>query len=195
MLEGYRLRAAGPIEFKHAGTQSDLDLIVVDTIGKFGVAFQLKWLKAPDNVRDREYDDRELRRGVDQASLALDWLRSGASGLSGCLGWNDKTLSTLEYGAMVLSKNTFGSASLGTDVPVVNEPLLHYVLGEPHKKSLRSLYRVASERRYLPKPDVHFVWKDEVATFGGIQFVGERVGAELLRRWDPSTDIDVSGLE
>jgi hypothetical protein len=32
------------------------------------------------------------------------------------------------------------------------------------------------------------------ATFGGINFVGEGFGVKILRPWDPSTNLDLSGL-
>lgn len=194
-MTDYGLHASGPHRFTYCNQGSDLDLLAVDEKRCFGVAFQLKWLKPPEDVRDRENQDRELRRGIDQAALALKWLRSTPADLAGRSGLSEETLRTLDYSALVLSKNTLGTGSLPTGIAVINEPLVQYTLGPPHRKSLRSLYRVAGERRYLPQPGVHFVWKDLTASFGGIQFVGEGFGADLIRHWDPLIDLDLSDLE
>ena len=188
------LHATGPFRFEHCNQRSDLDLLVVDQARCFSVAFQLKWLKPPEDVRDREYNDRELRKGIEQAELALKWLRSAPSELSSSSGLSADVLKKFDYRALVLSKNTLGTGGLPVGIPVVNEQLLYYTLGNPHGRSLEALYRVAEERRYLPKLGVHFVWSDLDASFGGIHFIGEGFGAELLRHWDPLTDLDLGGL-
>jgi hypothetical protein len=164
------LHASGPYRFEYSGQASDLDLLVVDKARRFAVAFQLKWLKAPEDVRDRDYNDRELGRGIEQAALALKWLKSGPAELGVRSGLGADTLKMCKYQALVLSKNTLGTGRLPVGIPVINEPLLHFTLGDPHRRSLQTLYRVAEERRYLPKPDVHFTWTDLTATFGGIRF-------------------------
>jgi hypothetical protein len=190
----FGLHASGPYKFEYCNQSSDLDLLAVDQPRRFAVALQLKWLKAPEDIRDRDYNDHELRKGIDQAALALKWLRSAPAELSARSGLSADALRTFDYHALVLSKNTLGTGSLPVGIPVVNEPLLHYTLGDPHRKSLEALYRVAEERRYLPKPGVHFVWTNLTATFGDIRFVGDGFGAELLRHWDPLTDLDLRGL-
>jgi hypothetical protein len=193
-MTDYGLHASGPHKFTYCNQSGDLDLLAVDEARCFAVAFQLKWLKPPEDVRDRDNQDRELRRGIDQAALALKWLRSIPSNLAGRSGLSEETLRALDYSALVLSKNTLGTGYLPTGIAVINEPLVQYTLGTPHRRSLRDLYRVATERRYLPQPGVHFVWKDLTASFGGIQFVGEGFGADLMRHWDPLIDLDLSDL-
>ena len=193
-LADFGLHASGPYKFEYGSQSSDLDLLVVDQARRFVVAFQLKWLKAPEDVRDRDYNDRELKRGVDQAALALKWLKSAPAGLSSRSGLGADALNTFDYQALVLSKNTLGTGRLPVGLPLVNEPLLNYILGDPHRRSLETLYRVAEERRYLPKPGVHFAWTDLTASFGGIHFVGQGFGVTLLRPWDPLTDLDLAGL-
>lgn len=194
-MTNYGLSASGPHQFTYCSRRSDLDLLAVDEARRFAVAFQLKWLKPPEEVRDREYQDRELRSGIDQATLALTWLRSTPADLASRCGIGEEILRTLDYSALVLSKNTLGTGWLPTGVAVINEPLLQYTLGPPYRKSLQALCRVAEERRYLPKPGVHFVWKDLTASFGGIDFVGEGFGADLVRPWDPLIDLDLAGLD
>jgi hypothetical protein len=194
MIADLGLHASGPYKFEYGNQSSDLDLLAVDEVRRFAVAFQLKWLKPPEDVRDRDYNDRELRIGIDQAALALEWLQSAPAELSRRSGLDADALKTFNYNALVLSKNTLGTGGLPVGIPVVNEPLLQYTLGDPHRRNLETLYRISEERRYLPKEGTHFVWRDLSASFGGIHFVGEGFGTDLLRPWNPLTDLDVGGL-
>ncbi len=193
-MADFGLHASGPYKFEYGSQSTDLDLLVVDQARRFAVAFQLKWLKASEDVRDRDYNDRELKKGIEQAALALKWLRSAPAELGIRSGLGAGALNTFDYRALVLSKNTFGTGRLPAGLPLVNEPLLHYTLGDPHRRTLEALYRVAEERRYLPKPGVHFVWTDLTAGFGGIGFVGQGFGVNLLPPWDPLIDLDLAGL-
>lgn len=96
---------------------------------------------------------------------------------------------------MVLSKNTLGSGCIHKpDIPIVNERLVHWILGDPHRRNLRTLWQVGEERRYLPKRGKHFRDEDIVAEFGGIRFLGEGLGMSLQDLWDPGEDIDLTGL-
>lgn len=79
-------------------------------------------------------------------------------------------------------------------VPIVNERLLKWVLGEPHHKSLRSVWQVGEERRYLPKREKHFKDKDIRVSFAGINFLGKDMGAEIIGRWEPASDINITGF-
>jgi len=194
-LESYGLKACGPINFTFNNRKSDLDILVLDTESRFGLGCQLKWLISPDRIRDVRYTDEELKKGINQAKLSLAWLNSKPSELRQATGLSAIELESCEFKALVLSKNTMGSAWVyEPGIPVVSERLLHWILGAPHKYSLQSLWRVGDEHRYLPKRDKHFVDQDVDVEFGGIHFLGEGLGMSLKTPWHPLEDIDLDGL-
>ena len=193
-LRDHGLHASGPYGF-HCGSEgSDLDLLIVDEARSFAIATELKWFKPAEDVKDSQRDEKEISKGTQQAALALKWLQSAPDDLANRSGLAKDTLSRLDYRAMVLSKNTLGTGSSIAGVPVVNEPLLDCTLGHPHRKSLEALYRVAEDRRYLPQLGVHFIARNIVSSFGGVRFIGTDFGAEFLRPWDPSIDLNSEGL-
>jgi hypothetical protein len=77
---------------------------------------------------------------------------------------------------------------------VINERLFNWLLGEPHRRSLATLWRVADELRYLPKIGTHFEEVRDSMEFGTFRFWGDPIGFALRAAWDPSTDIDLEGL-
>lgn len=156
-LESYGLRVFGPIKFAHNGRRSDIDLLLIDTKLRFGLGCQLKWLTHPDRIRDVKYTDDELLKGVRQAELSLEWLNSGANRLQDLTGIAANELAGYEFKAAVVSKNTLGSAwTYKPGIPVLSEQLFDWVLGAPHHKSLRTLWQVGEERRYMPRRGKHY---------------------------------------
>jgi hypothetical protein len=195
-LKNYGLRSFGPIKVQQDGKQSDLDLLVIDDANKFGLGFQMKWLNHPDRIRDVKYVDAELLKGLDQAELALRWLNSRPNRLNELIGLSADEVSKYEFQTAVLSKNTLGSTSTIRDAfPMLTDRLVDWILGDPHHLNLKTLWRVGNERRYLPKRGEHFVDVDVPADFGGIKFVGNKMGMRKLRPWDSLTDIDLCGLD
>jgi hypothetical protein len=194
-LKAYGLKAFGPIKFVHNGKQSDLDLLILDEENRFGLGLQLKWLNHPDRIRDVKYADKELRKGLDQAELALRWLNDHPAKLRELTGLSLKDLKPYEFRSMVLSKNTLGSTSTQRKgVPLISERLLHWILGEPHHGSLKTLWQVGEEKRYMPIRGTHFTDHDSVAEFAGIKFIGKKMAMRKRQDWDPVRDIDLAGL-
>jgi len=195
LLEFYGLAAYGPMKFTLDGRNSDLDLLILDRREKFGLCCQLKWLTTPDRIRDVEYTENELNTGLKQAQLSVKWVASLPIELSIQIGASQDELRQYEFRALVLSKNTIGSGWIYMpSVPIVNERLLKWVLADPHHKSLRALWRVGEERRYLPKSEKHFKDEDVRVSFANINFLGKDMGAKLIGSWEPASDIDFTGL-
>lgn len=194
-LESYKLRTQGPLQFQYRGQNSDLDLLILDPAAKFGLGCQLKWLTNPDRIRDVQYTEDELQNGLTQAELSLEWLNSLPNKLQTVTGLSKDELKQYKFRAAVISKNTIGSGwAYKPEIPIINRRLLHWILGEPHRRHLQTLWQMGEERRYLPKRGRHFNDEDIKVKFGGISFLGEEMGAKLLNPWTPAIDIDLTGL-
>jgi len=195
LLKSYGLSSYGPINFTLGSQSSDLDLLVFDCSSKFGLCCQLKWLTTPDRIKDVQYTEKELNNGLTQAQLSLRWVTSLPVELQSLIGLSSHELGQYEFQALVLSKNTIGSGWIHlSGIPIVNERLLMWVLGEPHRKSLRALWQIGEERRYLPKRGKHFRDEDIKVSFANVNFLGKNMGAKLIGAWDPAQDIDLIGL-
>lgn len=194
-LNSCGLSTHGPMKFTLDSQNSDLDLLVLDQREKFGLCCQLKWLTTPDRIRDVEHTENELSIGLKQAQLSLRWVASLPTELSAQTGVSHDELQQYEFRTLVLSKNTIGSGwTYMPGAPIVNERLLKWVLGDPHHKSLRALWQVGEERRYLPNREKHFKDEDVRVGFANINFLGKDMGARLIGTWDPALDIDLAGL-
>jgi len=195
LLKSYGLSSYGPMKFNLGSQGSDLDLLVLDCTTKFGLCCQLKWLTTPDRIRDVQYTENELNNGLTQAQLSLRWITSLPAELQSLTGLSSHELQQYKFQALVLSKNTIGSGWVHLrGIPIVNERLLTWVLGEPHHKSLQALWQVGEERRYLPKRGKHFIDKDTKVRFVGVTLLGKNMGAKLIGSWEPAQDIDLTGL-
>jgi hypothetical protein len=178
--------------------RTDLDLLILDRAGRFGLGCQLKWPTAPDRIRDVEYTDKELLVGVDQAELSRRWMATKPVSLRSCLGLRDEELAGMRFEVAVLSKNALGSSLVyrrAPSVPVITERLLMWVLGEPHRTTLQTLWKVANNRSYFAVPNVHYSDETAEAEFAGIQFKGEGLGMMLRQPWTPEVDIKLPDCE
>jgi hypothetical protein len=195
LLKSYGLKVDGPVSFTHTGRTSDVDLLILDIGARFGLGCQLKWLTNPDPVSEVKYTDVELQKGLDQAAFTLEWLNSRPDELRQLTGLPAQELGKYEFKAMVLSKNTIGSGWVHKpDIPIINERLLHWILGAPHRKKLRSLWQIGEEHRFLPKRGKHFLDEDVPVEFGDVRFLGKGLGMTWQAPWDPVADIDLTGL-
>jgi hypothetical protein len=195
-LQTYGLRSFGPIKFEYENKRSDLDLLLIDDAQRFGLGLQLKWLNHPDRIRDVKYADSELLKGLDQAELAREWLKSQPLKLNQLTGLSVNEMKKYEFQTAVLSKNTLGSTStIRKGFPILTERLLEWTLGEPHHCDIKALWQVGDEQRYLPQRGKHYVDIDVDSEFGGIRLIGKKMGMRKLKDWDPLMDIDLSGLE
>ena len=127
--------------------------------------------------------------------MSLKWVTSLPAELPAQTGVSRDELSQYEFRAFVLSKNTIGSGWIYMPgVPIVNDRLLKWVLAEPHCRSLRALWQVGKERRYLPKRGKHFRDEDVKVGFANIDFLGKGMGMRIIGRWDPALDIDLTDI-
>ncbi len=191
-LAQYNLDVYGPLAFTHQGTRSDLDILIMDKDDHFALGCQLKWLTAPDRVKDISYVARELEVGIRQADISFKWLNTYTSELQTLLGISTCELSKYEFESMVISKNSMASGFIDVSrYPVINERLLYWILGDPHHERLRTLWNVAHKRSYLPSHGTHYTNADVMANFGDIRFHGKDIGYNVIREWNPETDIDI----
>jgi len=191
-LSNYGLTCGSGIPIQMANEKTDLDLLILDRARGFGLGCQLKWLTAPDRIRDVEYTDKDLLVGVDQAELSRRWLTTKPASLTSRLGITDQELAGMRFEVAVLSKNALGSSLVyrrAPNVPVITERLLMWVLGEPHKASLQTLWKVANNRSYFGIPNIHYCDENAEAQFAGVNFTGEALGMRLCQPWTPEADI------
>jgi hypothetical protein len=178
------------IKFEFGGQKSDLDLLIIDRKTRFALVCELKWLLQPGRISGVLNNDNEIRKGIKQAQFALDWMRSLPSQLVQRTGFSPDELSEFEFRPLVLCKNTLASGFLRQPgVPVINERLFDWVLGDPHKKDLKALWNVGEELSYLPKEGKHFDTIDASTEFGGIKFNLHRLAWAPKKPWTPSEDI------
>ena len=71
----------------------------------------------------------------------------------------------------------------------MTERLMKWVVDEPHRATLETLWEVANNRSYFPIPGVHYSDKDAEAEFAGVHFTGEALGMTHRRHWTPEADI------
>jgi hypothetical protein len=183
------------IKFEFGGQKSDLDTLIIDPKAQFGLVCELKWLLSAGRISGVVANDSEIKKGIKQAQLALDWVRSIPAQLVHRTDLSADELSKFEFRPMVLCKNTLASGFLRQPgVPVMNERLFDWILGEPHKKDLRTVWRVGEELSYLPKEGKHFNTIDASTEFGGIKFNLHGLAFAPKAPWKPSEDIRIPAL-
>ena len=80
-------------------------------------------------------------------------------------------------------------------IPIINERLLHWILGAPHHRNVRTLWQVGEEVRYLPKEGKHYQYVSESPIeFGGIRVLAEGIVISLQALYHEGEDIDLTGL-
>jgi hypothetical protein len=187
-LQSYNLDIFSLFDITINGVESEIDLLVVDCTKKFGIAFQLKWLTAPDSIKDVFNKDIEFREGIRQAKITQEWLDSVPAQLSQIIGISEKDLRDYQFKTMILSHNTLGSGWLDREgIPIINERILHWVLGTPHYKDLISLWKVALNKTYMPKQGMHYSEGETKAQFFEFRFAGK--GFKSSNTWTPVKDI------
>ncbi|MGH9932624.1 MAG: hypothetical protein ACREA9_25755, partial [Pyrinomonadaceae bacterium] len=169
-----------------------LDALIIDVAARFALVCQLKWLTQPGRVATLLYNDREVVKGIAQAQLALQWVRSIPSQLSQHTGLSQEELARYEFAPIVLCKSTLASGFLRRPgVPVINERLFFWILGDPHRKDIRTVWKVGEELSYLPKEGKHFDSIDTSVEFGGTTFKLEGIGCLPKTPWKPDKDISI----
>jgi hypothetical protein len=186
------LKLYASIKFEFGGQKSDLDTLIIDPRARFALVCELKWLLQPGRISGVLTNDREIKKGIKQAKFALEWVRSNPSQLVQRTGFSPDELSEFEFRPLVLCKNTLASGFVREPgVPVINERLFDWVLGDPHKKDLKTLWRVGEELSYLPEEGKHFDTIDASTEFGGIKFNLHGLAFAPKKPWTPSEDIRI----
>jgi hypothetical protein len=179
------------IKFEFNGQRSDLDALILDPTSRFGLVVQLKWLIQPGRISGVFYNDNEIKKGIKQAQLSFEWVRSNPAQLSQRIGLSEEELGRYEFRPLVLCKSTLASGFLREPgVPVINERLFDWVLGDPHRRDLRTLWHVAEDLTYLPKYGKHFESFDATVEFAGITFKLDEVAFMPKEPWAPDKDIE-----
>jgi hypothetical protein len=193
--ESYGLDFYPPVKFEVSGKKSDLDMLLLDRKARFGLACQLKWLTMPGRIAAALYNDKEVEKGIEQARLAMEWIALLPQRLSQYTGLSTDELRLYEFRPVVLCKNTLPSGiSPMSGVPVVNERLFDWVLGDPHRRDLKTLWQVGEKLLYLPQPGKHFDSVAGTVEFGRIRFTGDALGHVLREKWDPVKDINLRAI-
>jgi hypothetical protein len=186
------LKLYANIKFEFGGQKSDLDTLIIDPKARFALVIELKWLLQPGRISGVLTNDREIKKGIKQAKFALEWVRSNPSQVVQRTGFSPDKLSEFEFRPLVLCKNTLASGFVRQPgVPVINERLFDWVLGDPHKKDLKTLWRVGEELSYLPEEGKHFDTIDASTEFGGIHFKLQGLAWSPKEAWTPSKDIRI----
>lgn len=189
------LRMYPRLQFEINGQRGEIDLLMLDQRAAFGLVCELKWLTIPAWPWQAENNDKEIAKAIKQAERACEWVKHNHPQLSQRTGLSKGELSSYEFRPIVMCKKTLASGLLGpTSVPVINERLFNWLLGEPHRRSLATLWSVADERRYLPQIGKHFEDISDSVEFGKFRFWGDPIGYALRAAWNPSTDINLEGL-
>jgi hypothetical protein len=64
-----------------------------------------------------------------------------------------------------------------------------WLVDEPNKATLETLWKVANNRSYFPILGIHYSDEDAEAEFAGVHFTGEALGMIPRQPWTPEADI------
>jgi hypothetical protein len=181
----YNLDTFGPFDINHNGNATDIDLLVVDKQNKFALSIELKYLKNPNMPSEVVLADNEISQGLKQAKICLDWLSSNPNSLN--MLTKRKDLVNFNIKALVLSKNTLGAQTpIDTLIPVINERILKWIIGEPHFKQLFDVYNCGISKSYKPIEGKHYKDTDSNIEFFNYKFFGKNLGMMLTDHlWSP----------
>jgi hypothetical protein len=180
------------IKFDFEGQKSDLDALIIDKTRRFGLICQLKWLIQPGRISGVIYNDREIQKGIEQAELALKWVRSNTTQLAQRIDLRTEDLTQYEFAPIVMCKSTLASGYVHRPgVPVINERLFDWILSEPFHKGIRTLWKVGEELSYLPVEGKHFETIDASVEFAGVTFELEGLACLPKDQWKPEEDLRI----
>lgn len=126
----------------------DVDCALIDDSTRSILMLELKWFVGPAEPREIADRERDLQKGVAQATQLLDALdRPTLERMYGC---------QFEHiSAAVISANAIGSARVQDPrIPIVNEE--HLLRKLAVSESLASVIDWLARRMYLPRPDLDF---------------------------------------
>ena len=174
-------------------------MVIFDAKDKFMLICELKWLINPVLVVNtiNAIDDLQVacKQIKDNFNLAIsnefkDIFKQDLI--------NKNVLETpdefeaIEKQLIVISKHYIGTGlSKCGKIPIINEDLLKWILGEPKNLSLRNLWEIAKNRSYFPKVNVHYKNKDMIIKIKDYTIKAEKLGRDItgMKAWDPVEDI------
>jgi len=170
--------------------KTDLDLLVLNTDLKFGLAMQLKWPYGPAYFRDMQKVWEEFERGIEKLEIALNWLREHPPALIQKSGLSKQQLQDFRFEGMLLSKNStgFGWLDYRNDIPICSDRFVRWAMYEK-KIQLNRLWELASSYAFKPKENIHYTKKTITPQFGNLKFSAP-IAFNLLDPFNPLTDID-----
>ncbi|MDD4902179.1 MAG: hypothetical protein PHE24_03505 [Patescibacteria group bacterium] len=171
---------------------TNIDLLVIDFNKKFGLSIELKWLTPPNRIRDySSLIDPELRKGREQASICEKWLNSSKNELAKKTGIEYSKINNINFGSIVLSKNSIGSQAVNTDdgPPIVSEDLFWWIIKEPFNEDITTLYKIAKEKKFYPRINKHFTVQDCEVEYAGYKFIEKDCYVPHNNTWNPRRDI------
>lgn len=177
------------------GKETNIDLLVLDRISKFGLVMQLKWPFGPSYLREMQTVWEELQKGQKKLEVSLDWARSLPSQFTGRIEIPASELKEFQFEGIVVSRNSigFGWSEYRQDIPICSERLLEWAL--QHKGlSLKQLWLFAGSYSYKLIQNTHFEQTDRTFKFGNIT-VTEHISFKVLKDFDPLTDIPWSSWQ
>ncbi len=168
------------------GGKGNIDLLLVDRNDKFAVAAELKFLIAPDRIKHEPI--KEIEKGQVQTNRSVKWLKENPEKASEKLKVNEADLARWTIEPLVITKNSMFLAYMTDEVtPIINEALLQWIIGDPHRRNLRSAWKVAKAQSFLPLIGEHFKESRKEIKVGDIVFVGTELAP--TNEWDFHKDI------
>ena len=195
ICEALNLKVKGPINFSFNGKKSDIDLVLIDDRKKAILIIEMKWITSPDRIKDIVYHSAQLKTGLEQVGLALEYIDSEKDEFANKIEINGNEINDYKILGLVLSKNSMGNGfTYNENIPIINERIFKWILDDPYKKSIEDLWRIGKEERYMPKLGDHYEHRDYDAFFAGYEFLGKNTGMTFRREFDPQKDFNFEGL-
>lgn len=190
-LQSIGLEVFPDIKYKEGNNQKgNIDLLIIDKRINFGLACEMKWLTFTDDVSGKKRSDDVTLVGIDQADRACKWLESHITELAPRINYDEKILQNIEFKPLVINKDNLQSGFLKkSNVPVINEALLNWILFDPHNRHISELWKVADSLSYLPKRGKHYENIPAKIVWGDITFQIKSGAYRLKKRWSPKKDI------
>jgi len=172
----------------NGNAKTDIDLVLVDRIDRFGLILQLKWTAPPMVMKNMQTVYTDLRDGIRQAEESLAWLREDPVRLTKHISIEHDLARKFQFEALVVGKHNMGMSRLGkTTVPVINETILRWYLLD-RRASLRETWDSIMKNLYFAQEGTHYQLTDLEATFNGIKLFGDKLSSRFLpNRFGPDS--------
>ncbi|MBI2164907.1 MAG: hypothetical protein HYU29_00665 [Chloroflexi bacterium] len=200
----------GPLPYTTNGKKRDLDLLLIEPAHKFAVSCELKWLNPADWLNEVIANEEQLADGLIQARKAWKWLIAGgrqshyeeAIQRDSVLEEGDKRLllnehiADYEFRPLLLSHNQIGSGfAFDPDIPILSDRMLHWLLLDPHRLSLKGCWTVGKERRWCVQEGIHYIRSDKVNEYAGLKIRAPGQGITPREAWKPTTGFELEGIQ